>query len=379
MFISPILNASSGNILNTQKRRGFLVIVLVILSLSILSYMYFPLILFAQASAPALLQPANNSTNIGISDITFTWSPSDNSTAYYLQLSKKSDFSSIVPGGDPEVSDTSYTLEITLEKDTKYYWRVIATQPSQSDWSKVFNFTTGTGVVTPAPTSTPTSEPPSTTPSESEGGSFIDSIGGYIKDIGWPLILAIVVVIVVIILLVFALTSKPKGTKNIPASSILRGSKPPQAGMKCPVCGYANTPDKKFCASCGNSLAVIPPPQYQAPQTQSFTQSSICPNCRATNPPGSQFCGNCGTKLAVQQEALPTRQQEYQPPSTCTNCGALLQPGQKFCGNCGSTITTAGQQVAGVYQTFQCPVCGININRGQNPCPGCNTWLDWGI
>ena len=205
------------------------------------------------------------------------------------------------------------------------------------------------------------------------------------------MILAIVVVLVVIILLVFALTSKPKGLRNIPASNMARSRKMTQTSIQCPTCGYANTPDKKFCASCGTSMIITPPqqyqaqPQYQPPQqsqpqqTQSFTQSSGCPNCRAANPPGSQFCGNCGSKLTPpQQETWQTRQQQYQQPLACTNCGSLLQPGQKFCGNCGNTIATAGQQVAGVYQSFQCPICGANINRGQNPCPGCNTWLDWG-
>jgi class 3 adenylate cyclase/tetratricopeptide (TPR) repeat protein len=50
-------------------------------------------------------------------------------------------------------------------------------------------------------------------------------------------------------------------------------------GSKCPACGHANRPGRKFCAECGASLAVA------------------CPSCGTANEPGERFCGECGTAL----------------------------------------------------------------------------------
>ena len=49
--------------------------------------------------------------------------------------------------------------------------------------------------------------------------------------------------------------------------------------MKCPACGTANEPDRKFCGECGTRLA------------------AICPACGTSNAPGVKFCGECGADL----------------------------------------------------------------------------------
>ncbi|MGB2953785.1 MAG: adenylate/guanylate cyclase domain-containing protein [Gaiellaceae bacterium] len=49
--------------------------------------------------------------------------------------------------------------------------------------------------------------------------------------------------------------------------------------MLCPSCGTENREGRKFCAECGQSLALI------------------CPACGTANEPGERFCGECGSAL----------------------------------------------------------------------------------
>jgi class 3 adenylate cyclase len=46
--------------------------------------------------------------------------------------------------------------------------------------------------------------------------------------------------------------------------------------MKCPACGESNREGRRFCASCGGSLALA------------------CASCGFSNEPGEKFCGGCG-------------------------------------------------------------------------------------
>ncbi|MFN8621028.1 MAG: adenylate/guanylate cyclase domain-containing protein, partial [Chloroflexota bacterium] len=50
--------------------------------------------------------------------------------------------------------------------------------------------------------------------------------------------------------------------------------------MICQACGTENRPDRRFCRSCGASLA------------------TVCPSCGAPNEPDDRFCGTCGGPLA---------------------------------------------------------------------------------
>jgi class 3 adenylate cyclase/tetratricopeptide (TPR) repeat protein len=49
--------------------------------------------------------------------------------------------------------------------------------------------------------------------------------------------------------------------------------------MQCYACGHENRAGRKFCAECGNPLALA------------------CPTCGAANEPGERFCGECGSRL----------------------------------------------------------------------------------
>src|SRR5580765_6816349 len=57
--------------------------------------------------------------------------------------------------------------------------------------------------------------------------------------------------------------------------------------MTCGSCGTENKPGRKFCSSCGATLALG------------------CPACGAANEPGDAFCGECGSPLDAQAPSLP--------------------------------------------------------------------------
>ena len=57
--------------------------------------------------------------------------------------------------------------------------------------------------------------------------------------------------------------------------------------MICSNCGTENRPGRKFCSSCGVSLAVI------------------CAACGAANDAGDRFCGDCGAALGAAVGSVP--------------------------------------------------------------------------
>ncbi|HEY2636989.1 MAG TPA: adenylate/guanylate cyclase domain-containing protein, partial [Solirubrobacteraceae bacterium] len=57
--------------------------------------------------------------------------------------------------------------------------------------------------------------------------------------------------------------------------------------MTCAQCGTANDPDHKFCAECGNRLALT------------------CPSCGTPIAAGAKFCGECGTRLPAAPGPAP--------------------------------------------------------------------------
>src|SRR5215475_5312937 len=50
-----------------------------------------------------------------------------------------------------------------------------------------------------------------------------------------------------------------------------------------------------------------------------------CAHCQTENRPGRRFCAECGEPLAL----------------TCASCGFANEPGDKFCGGRGTPLTTA--------------------------------------
>lgn len=94
--------------------------------------------------APAkvtLLTPAQNSAKLGI-PFQFTWSESDEATAYEFQLADDSTFTF---SADTLVSENAF-VATALESGTTSYWRVRAVNSGgASSWSDIFTFTTGVG------------------------------------------------------------------------------------------------------------------------------------------------------------------------------------------------------------------------------------------
>lgn len=90
-------------------------------------------------SAPTLTSPANNATSIDINP-TLTWNQLTDANTYNIDISEKSDFSSLT------TSTTGVTLLLhkpNLGENIKYYWRVQGVNLyGTGPWSTVRNFTT---------------------------------------------------------------------------------------------------------------------------------------------------------------------------------------------------------------------------------------------
>jgi sec-independent protein translocase protein TatA len=65
---------------------------------------------------------------------------------------------------------------------------------------------------------------------------------------------------------------------------------------KCAMCSHENSPDARFCASCGTTL---PEPALETTATtvQPVSQAMACADCGTENPPASRFCAHCGKML----------------------------------------------------------------------------------
>jgi len=100
---------------------------------------------------PTLSSPANNATSVAIPP-TLTWNASTGAASYTLQVSTSSSFTSFAYN-QSGLTGTSQQVG-GLSNNTKYYWRVNATNSvGTSDWSTVWNFTTiAVGTAPPAPT-----------------------------------------------------------------------------------------------------------------------------------------------------------------------------------------------------------------------------------
>ncbi len=77
----------------------------------------------------------------------------------------------------------------------------------------------------------------------------------------------------------------------------------------------------------GGAAPTGPAPPGAAPSGAAPAGAAVlCANCHAPNSPNAKFCSSCGTAIA--------------PPKAghCTQCGAAASPGAKFCGNCGASL-----------------------------------------
>ena len=91
--------------------------------------------------SPILTAPANGETSVIISPI-LTWNASETAFFYNLQISLSDSFKTFI--FDQNVGNVTTKLISGLLRETKYYWRVNATNTfGTSEWSNVYNFTTG--------------------------------------------------------------------------------------------------------------------------------------------------------------------------------------------------------------------------------------------
>lgn len=98
--------------------------------------------LFEAAPAPvATLSPANQAENVS-TVVTFEWEAFERSVSYDIQISTDSTFAVIDADSTSNLSTSSFT-SLMLEQETKYFWRVRATNIcGVGDWSASTSFTT---------------------------------------------------------------------------------------------------------------------------------------------------------------------------------------------------------------------------------------------
>ena len=89
-------------------------------------------------SAPALTSPANGVTGVALAS-TLTWQAVSTAVKYTVEYATNNSFTNAV-----SLTGTSLTSNATLTANTRYYWRVKATDSGSidSNWSSVWYFTT---------------------------------------------------------------------------------------------------------------------------------------------------------------------------------------------------------------------------------------------
>lgn len=97
---------------------------------------------FGIPAVPVLFSPSNNSENISLTPM-LIWNSVPNTSNYRLQLSIDSNFSSLVIY-DSAITQSYYNVPIgKLTNNTKYYWRVCASNVSGvGSWCALWAFTT---------------------------------------------------------------------------------------------------------------------------------------------------------------------------------------------------------------------------------------------
>lgn len=94
----------------------------------------------ALPAIPVLVTPADSSENVDVKTA-LVWSKAERAATYRLQLSIRSDFSTLLED-KTELADTTFT-PTALSHLTRYFWRVASLNASgSSDWSPVGSFTT---------------------------------------------------------------------------------------------------------------------------------------------------------------------------------------------------------------------------------------------
>ncbi len=89
---------------------------------------------------PQLLSPADGCECAYNAPVSFTWSPSKETTKYKFDLSENADMRR--PLISTTVSSPAYLYAGQLKNDTVYFWRISATEPVPGESSATFSFKT---------------------------------------------------------------------------------------------------------------------------------------------------------------------------------------------------------------------------------------------
>jgi hypothetical protein len=97
--------------------------------------------IIATPSIPTLVSPVNSATNQSVSPL-LVWRKVSTADTYRLQIASDTNFTSLIIN-ESTISDTTRSLSIALSYNTKYFWRVNATNTGgTSTYSTIWSFTT---------------------------------------------------------------------------------------------------------------------------------------------------------------------------------------------------------------------------------------------
>ncbi|MCJ7516004.1 MAG: fibronectin type III domain-containing protein [Dehalococcoidia bacterium] len=100
------------------------------------------------------IQPNTGYYSYPAKSASFSWSPLNNTTKYRFVLAKDAAMTEVVK--DAVVTTTAYEYDGELEYSQVYFWRVMALEPTSSDWSAIFSFRTEAAPPIPAAEQKPT-------------------------------------------------------------------------------------------------------------------------------------------------------------------------------------------------------------------------------
>jgi hypothetical protein len=102
---------------------------------------------------PELLSPGNGCVGCPVAPVSFSWAPYKETTRYRFALAEDAAMTKLLIDDEAHTSGYEYNGELDYGSD--YYWRVMAVDPSPSDWSAVFVFQTQKAVVSSTPAAVP--------------------------------------------------------------------------------------------------------------------------------------------------------------------------------------------------------------------------------
>jgi len=249
------------------------------------------------AQSIQLLTPINGDINQPVRSLTFSWTPVAGATKYRLMISLNPEMTKIYR--DVEISaaqwGSTYPYPYALDYSTNFFWRVMVTQPWESEWSATFAFQTEP--MPPPPSAPPSSPPPApptvqlqpavAQPDVSTGQSNQQSGGS--SSAGAPLTLTDLLPWLLLILalgtglFIFLRYRRRNKARATIAATAVKDQVP-----IAQVTPAEAAPAREIPAPQANSL---PARAGQA------ARSNYCPECGHPLKEGAKFCAKCGRKL----------------------------------------------------------------------------------